>query len=292
MVPPPVAALPPLAAWAVATLTATAAGTPAAPQPPADPSSTAAPSTPPGALAARGPDEPGRRPAERRAVSGPLQLMAQVGLSWDRYRQATPNLGGEVSYRLRDALTVAAFGSGYFPLPPVPPEYVSKLKAADALAAAGRTELRWATGLALRWRPIRGVVAWDRAVLATLHLDVGVGVGLGATRAPCANQRLLDPNRGYPEDSAGNVVCNPDEVDTPAEVPPQTTPRYYAPDTLRPLGVLEVGLELELARHLALRLAVRDLIFASRVYLPGAKEALEDEVVHRASLALGLGLAL
>ena len=67
---------------------------------------------------------------------------------------------------------------------------------------------------------------------------------------------------------------------------------FYEPNTRRPVGALEAVLTATLSSRVGLQVAVRDVVFVSRVYRPGSTDALSDEVLHRASLVLGVSLIL
>lgn len=222
------------------------------------------------------------------ADAGALRITPQVGFMVGRLREVTPSVGGEVTYDLGAAFRVGLFGTYLFPARPSD-ELVSKFKTRDQDEVALDTELLWAAGVVARWRPIQAVVAWDRAAVAHLGLDIGVGFGLGDTRVPCDNQTELDPNRGFPTDSMGQTVCNPDQAATQDGVIDQV---FYEPNTRRPVGALEAVLTATLSSRVGLQVAVRDVVFVSRVYRPGSTDALSDEVLHRASLVLGVSLIL
>ena len=235
------------------------------------------------------------RPPPPAPTGGPWRVTPQVGLMLGRLRAAIPSLGAEVAYAPRSGrmtgFGLGVFGSHFFLPDPSAYEVLSKLKIPTERREVANAELRWAAGLTARWRPIRGVFAWDEATLARFGVDLGVGVGLGETRVTCDNQRPLDPNRGFTPNARGDTVCNPDFADDPPE-PGGRGPTYYEPNTLRPLGVLEGGLDVDLLAHLAVRVAVRDLMFVARTYRPSDRPTLQDEVLHRVSLVIGVSVVL
>lgn len=231
---------------------------------------------------------PGAQVDELRVLQGPkaprLRVTPLLGFALHNYDQVTANFGGQVEYSPRPDFGLALFGSYLRPSASKPSkELLSNLQLGSEKEAVTTTQMLWAAGLIAHWRPIYGALGWGEDAAARFRVGLGGGIALGQTRTECVNGFPLDPNRGYPKGPSGDTVCNPDDLQSPGTA----SPRYYEPNTLRPMGVLSLGVDVDMWRHFGLRAEVRDLVFASRVYRPSDSPALTDAIIHRVFFLLG-----
>lgn len=218
-----------------------------------------------------------------------LRVTPLIGFGVVGYEQVSGSFGAQLQYNPVPSLGVGLFGT-YLTVPDpssASTNVTEELQLAEATALEDRVELLWAMGLTARWRPIYGGITLGDRLAGRFRVDIGAGVGLGETRAPCTNGLPLDPNRGFPTNAQGQTVCNPDNIQSA-----DTSTTFYEPNTLRPLGVLSVGVDVDLFEHLGLRVEVRDLIFAARVFRPDDTPPVSDGVQHRVYLLVGGSLLL
>ena len=218
-----------------------------------------------------------------------LRFTPLLGFGVVGYEQVSASFGAQLQYNPTPSFGVGLFGT-YLTVPEPArdaPPLNEELRVASTTALEDRVELLWAMGLTARWRPIYGGITLGDRLAGRFRVDIGAGIGLGETRAPCTNGLPLDPNRGFPTNPEGQAVCNPDNIQSA-----DTSTIYYEPNTLRPLGVLSVGVDVDLFEHLGLRVEVRDLIFAARVFRPDERPPLNDGIQHRVYLLVGGSLLL
>lgn len=192
-------------------------------------------------------------------------------------------VGVRVAYALDPGLHLELFGAYVRPGGQLE-ALRSNLQIRTDQTYALRTELLWAAGFSAWWRPIYGALAFDEWVVGRFRVELGVGIAVGETRAPCINGLALDPNRGFPENADGEVVCNPTDAS-----PIGMAAQYYEPNLLRPIGQFGAAFEADLLELVALRLELRDLVFASRVYRPSEAPTLDDALAHWLFVQVGVG---
>jgi outer membrane beta-barrel protein len=224
-------------------------------------------------------------------VDGKFELTPLLSSSFsDRFVQ-TFAPAASIVYHLSENFGLELYGAYMFPdESSLTDEILNKLKLRSDTAKL--TQMLWATGVGVQWSPIYGKLQIFNKFLGNFNFYLGAGVGVGQTRVQCDNQNLLDPNRGFPQDSTGKVVCNPDEIDTPANTEPGVTPVYYEPNTFRVMGALSGGVRFHFSTWMALKFEVKDYLFVARVYRPGGKEALSDAVRSNIFAQLGVSFLL
>lgn len=211
-----------------------------------------------------------------------MRITPLVGWGLDMHNNPSLSLGGRVVYSPARAFGVELFGAR---LRPGTPDEALFDPQPEEPQTASRTQMLSVGGASVRWRPIYGALGSHWAVIGRFRVDLGVGAGLAVTRAECINGLAIDPHRGFPT-VEGETICNGDQSQS-AEGP---TPRFYEPNTLRPVAILSSGVEVDIMTNVAVRFEVRDILFVARIYRPDDDPALDDAVVHRVFLQAGASL--
>lgn len=214
-----------------------------------------------------------------------VRIAPMFGLAYRTEHELSFAIGARAAYALSPDFHLELFGTYVLP-GEYAPAVINKFSIRQDPELASQTQLLWATGLALWWRPIYGGIAFGEAALGRFRVELGAGIAMGETRVPCTNGLPLDPNRGFPEDDTQGAICNPNDSQSPSG----TEPIYYEPSTLRPVGQLAVAFDAVVADVISVRVEVRDLLFVTRVYRPGETPALDDAVAHWVFFQLGAGV--
>ena len=257
------------------------------------------------------------KPAETPAVKGPFPRISDadetiyavqrkaflVDSKWeltplfaasfsDRFVQ-TFAPAASVVYHLSESFGLEAYGAFMFPNESaLTDDILNKFSLRSDTAKL--TQMLWTAGVGAQWSPIYGKLEIMGEYLGNFSFYLGFGVGVGQTRVQCDNQNALDPNRGFPTNSAGAVVCNPDMVDDPTEpLPDGVTPIYYEPNTFRVMGAVSGGVRFHFSTWLALKFEVKDYLFVARVYRPDAgRDSLSDAVRSNIFAQFGVSFLL
>jgi len=222
-------------------------------------------------------------------VDGKFELTPLVAASFsDRFVQ-TFAPAASIVYHLSENFGLELYGAYMFPdESSLTDEILNKLKLRSDTAKL--TQMLWSAGLGVQWSPIYGKLQIANKLLGNFNFYLGAGVGVGQTRVQCDNQGDLDPNRGFPADQNGEVVCNPNGVDTPADT--VETPVYYETNPFRVMGALSAGVRFHFSTWMALKFEVKDYLFVARVYRPGGSDALSDAVRSNIFAQLGVSFLL
>ncbi|MCB9650066.1 MAG: outer membrane beta-barrel domain-containing protein [Deltaproteobacteria bacterium] len=222
-------------------------------------------------------------------VDGKFELTPMASMSFsDRFVQ-TFAPAASIVYHLSENFGLEVYGAYMFPNESsFTNEILNKKKLRSDTAKL--TQMLWAAGVGVQWSPIYGKLQIFNKFLGNFNFYLGAGVGVGQTRVQCDNQNDLDPNRGFPVDSKGEVVCNPDQVDTIDGVVDQV---FYEPNTFRVMGAFSGGVRFHFSTWMALKFEVKDYLFVARVYRPGnAGDALSDAVRSNVFAQIGLSFLL
>lgn len=225
-------------------------------------------------------------------VGGKFELTPLFTSSFsDRFVQ-TFGFGGSVVYHLSENFGLEL--QGVYLLPDESSLTTEILQALSLQTDTAKlTQMLWATSAGVQWSPIYGKLEVFGEYLGNFNFYLGAGVGIGQTRVQCNNQGPLDPNRGFPADSRGEVVCNPDMVDTiQEELPVGQQQTFYEPNTFRVMGALTAGFRFHFSTWLALKFEVKDYIFAARVYRPESTEGFSDAIRNNIFAQVGVSFLL
>lgn len=189
---------------------------------------------------------------------------------------------GSIAYHISEQFALEAFG-GYFA--PTESETTQELLSQLDLEteAAKLTQLLWAAGLGVQWSPIYGKLQFAGTSLGNFAFYLGAGAAVGQTRVQCKGTQLLDQTQfgeGARCTQAGDEVA-------------------YEPETFRVMGTFSAGFRFRFNNWFGLKTEIRDYIFTSRVFRPGANEqgeegigTMSDSVRNNLYLQIGLSFLL
>lgn len=220
-------------------------------------------------------------------VEGKFELTPLFSTSFaDRFVQ-TFAPAGSVVYHLSENFGLELYGSYMLPTESgLTKEILNDLQLRSDISKL--TQMLWTAGLGVQFSPIYGKLQILGTYIGNFSFYVGAGFGVGETRVQCTNGLPLDPNRGFPTNANGEVVCNPNDLQSPGAV----NPVYYEPNTFRVMGALSGGVRFHFLTWLAVKLEVKDYLFVARVYRPDDAPSLADSVRNNIFLQLGVSFLL
>ena len=204
--------------------------------------------------------------------TGKLELTPMFSTSFSDQFVQTLGVSGSLSWHLSEVFALELFG-GY--LAPSESELTQEINRISRLQPefAKLTQLLWAAGVGVQWSPIYGKIRLFNKSLGNFAFYLGLGGGIGQTRVQCTQGERLDPQQ------FGDAFCPR----------PGGNEIVYEPEVTRFVASVSGGARVDIRNWLAIKVELRDYVFATRTYRPDSDDAtLTDTIKNNLFLQMGL----